>query len=85
MSLAMETRHDPQRDALRRRTVLWVVGLATMGLIFDGYDLVVYGAVVSIFLRNPGAIGQVTPATAGAGQLCADRRAGGRPAGRRCR
>lgn len=66
MSLATETRHDPQRDALRRRTVLWVVGLATMGLIFDGYDLVVYGAVVSIFLRNPGEIGQVTPAMAGA-------------------
>jgi AAHS family benzoate transporter-like MFS transporter len=42
--------------------VVWVVGLATMGLIFDGYDLVVFGAVVSIFLRNPGEIGQVTPA-----------------------
>ena len=40
-------------EARRRRTVLWVVGLATVGLIFDGYDLVVYGTVVSTFLRNP--------------------------------
>jgi len=58
MTLATESRHDPRREALRRRTVLWVVGLATVGLIFDGYDLVVYGAVVSIFLRNPGEIGR---------------------------
>lgn len=36
---------DPRLDARRRRTVVWVVGLATFGLIFDGYDLVVYGAV----------------------------------------
>ena len=66
MTLATESRHDPRHEALRRRTVLWVVGLATVGLIFDGYDLVVYGAVVSIFLRNPGEIGQVTPAMGGA-------------------
>jgi AAHS family benzoate transporter-like MFS transporter len=58
--------HGSDREALRRRTVAWVVGLATLGLIFDGYDLVVYGAVVSTFLRDPGQIGQVTPAVAGA-------------------
>ncbi len=55
-----------QQEARRRRTVTWVVGLATLGLVFDGYDLVVYGTVVSTFLRNPGEIGQVTPAAAGA-------------------
>ena len=66
MALETETRHDPRRDALRRRTVLWVVALATVGLVFDGYDLVVYGTVVSTFLRSPGEIGQVTPAMAGA-------------------
>ena len=37
---------DPRLDARRQRTVVWVVGLATFGLIFDGYDLVVYGTVV---------------------------------------
>src|SRR4051794_57019 len=56
---------DGELEARRRRTVLWVVGLATLGLIFDGYDLVVYGTVVSIFLRNPNELGTVTPEIAG--------------------
>jgi hypothetical protein len=47
------------------RTVVWVVALATVGLVFDGYDLVVYGAVVSTFLRDPSQIGNVSPAIAG--------------------
>ncbi|MEJ8820601.1 MFS transporter [Variovorax humicola] len=57
---------DPALDARRLRTVIWVVALATVGLIFDGYDLVVYGTVVSTFLRDPSHIGTVTPAIAGA-------------------
>jgi AAHS family benzoate transporter-like MFS transporter len=57
---------SPEQEARRRRTVLWVVSLATVGLIFDGYDLVVYGTVVSTFLRDPSQIGEVTPAVAGA-------------------
>ena len=56
---------DSGLDARRRRTVVWVVALATVGLIFDGYDLVVYGTVVSTFLRDPSHIGTVTPAIAG--------------------
>src|SRR2546425_7206552 len=56
---------DSGLDARRYRTVVWVVALATVGLIFDGYDLVVYGAVVSTFLRDPSHIGPVTPAVAG--------------------
>lgn len=52
-------------EARRLRTVMWVVSLATAGLIFDGYDLVVYGAVVSDFLRDASHIGPVTPAIAG--------------------
>jgi AAHS family benzoate transporter-like MFS transporter len=52
-------------EARRLRTVTWIVALATCGLIFDGYDLVVYGAVVSTFLRDATHIGNVTPATAG--------------------
>ena len=53
-------------DARRLRTVIWIVALATVGLIFDGYDLVVYGTVVSTFLRDPSQIGSVTPTIAGA-------------------
>ena len=55
-----------RQDALRRRSVTWIVSLATVGLVFDGYDLVVYGTVVPLFLRDPGQIGEVTPALAGA-------------------
>jgi len=57
---------DSGLEARRYRTVVWVVALATVGLIFDGYDLVVYGTVVSTFLRDPSHIGTVTPAIAGA-------------------
>ena len=53
------------QDTRRKRTVVWVVALATIGLIFDGYDLVVYGAVVSTFLKDPSQLGEVTPALAG--------------------
>ncbi|MEX8492451.1 MFS transporter [Sphaerotilus sp.] len=55
----------PEAEARRRRTVIWIVALATFGLVFDGYDLVLYGAVVSTFLRDPTHIGNVTPAIAG--------------------
>jgi MFS transporter, AAHS family, benzoate transport protein len=64
--MALADASDPRVDARRRRTVVWVVGLATLGLIFDGYDLVVYGAVVPTFLRDPSQIGHVSPAMAGA-------------------
>jgi AAHS family benzoate transporter-like MFS transporter len=57
---------DPEQDARRRRTVQWIVGITTTGLIFDGYDLVVYGTVVSTFLRDPNQVGPVTPGLAGA-------------------
>lgn len=56
----------PEQDAHRMRTVWWILSLATVGLIFDGYDLVVYGAVVSTFLRDATQIGTVTPPMAGA-------------------
>ena len=54
------------QEARARRSVLWIVALATIGLVFDGYDLVVYGTVVSTFLRDPTQIGAVTPGVAGA-------------------
>ena len=61
----MDTANRPGLEARRLQTVVWIVTLATFGLIFDGYDLVVYGAVVSTFLRDPTQIGHVTPAIAG--------------------
>lgn len=38
-----------------RTTVTWVLGITLAGLIFDGYDLVVYGAVMPA-LRRPGGL-----------------------------
>jgi AAHS family benzoate transporter-like MFS transporter len=63
MSTSLTT--APEQEARRRRTVTWVVSLAFLGLIFDGYDLVVYGTVLSTFLRDPSQIGPVTPALGG--------------------
>ena len=62
----MKQATQAELDARRFRTVIWIVALATVGLIFDGYDLVVYGTVVSTFLRDPSHIGSVTPTIAGA-------------------
>jgi MFS transporter, AAHS family, benzoate transport protein len=56
---------ESAREAKQVRTVLWVMSLALVGLLFDGYDLVVYGACVSTFLRDPTQLGEVTPAIAG--------------------
>lgn len=64
--MAALVEHAPQQEARRRRTVGWVVGLAFAGMVFDGYDLVVYGTVLSTFLRDPSQIGAVTPAAGGA-------------------
>ena len=61
----MTPKIDSELDTRGRRTVMWVVGLATLGLMFDGYDRVVYGTVVSTFLRNPNELGPVTPQIAG--------------------
>ena len=57
-------------DAKRLRTLIWIVSLATVGFMFDGYDLVVYGTVVSTFLRDPNQIGPVDPAL----HFCVERR-----------
>lgn len=52
-------------DATRKKTVRWVMGVAAAALLFDGYDLVVYGTVVSSLLRDPSQIGALDAAQAG--------------------
>lgn len=60
--------HAPGSSAARTpaqmRAVYWILGLACTALVFDGYDLVVYGTVVSTLLRT-GELGAITPADAG--------------------
>jgi AAHS family benzoate transporter-like MFS transporter len=53
-------------DARRRRTLRWVVAIAAIALVFDGYDLVVYGTVVPTLLRDPSQLGEISPEQAGA-------------------
>lgn len=49
-----------------RRSVLWIVALSTVAIIFDGYDLVVYGTVLPTLLADSTQLGALDPATAGA-------------------
>ena len=60
---------SPEMARKRRSTVVWVVALACVGLIFDGYDLVVYGAVLPTFLQPNGLAEGVTIDKATAGLL----------------
>lgn len=65
----MSERSHDQLDAHRQRrirTIRWVVLLSAITLVFDGYDLVVYGAVVPTLLRDPGQLGALSPEQAGA-------------------
>jgi AAHS family benzoate transporter-like MFS transporter len=50
----------------RQRTLAWVVALSTAALVFDGYDLVVYGTVLPTLLADPAQLGAMSPQRAGA-------------------
>ncbi|SNT47464.1 MFS transporter [Rhodococcoides kyotonense] len=56
---------SPWLDARHRSSVLWIVGIATLAMIFDGYDMVVYGTILPLFLNDPTQLGVVTAQTAG--------------------
>lgn len=60
---------SPEMARKRRSTITWVIALAFVGLVFDGYDLVVYGAVLPGFMGPDSAkwIGDhaLTPKDAG--------------------
>lgn len=48
-----------------RRTVYGVLAIVAIAILFDGYDLVVYGAVLSTLLADPTHIGELSPAVGG--------------------
>lgn len=54
---------DPAKE---RRTANAVAAVIFLALLFDGYDLTVYGTVLSTLLKDPSQIGQLDPSTAGA-------------------
>ena len=56
------TAEDPRKEA---RTANWVAFVICTALLFDGYDLVVYGTVLPGLLANPSQIGAFDAVTAG--------------------
>lgn len=53
-------------SAQHRRSVLWIVALATLAIIFDGYDLVVYGTILPTLMADPGQLGHISAEQGGA-------------------
>lgn len=49
----------------RENTVRWVVLVCAIAILFDGYDLVVYGTIVPTLLKDASHLGPVSPAVAG--------------------
>lgn len=54
---------DPTKE---RRTAAWVAFIACAALVFDGYDLTIYGTVMPTLMDDPSHLGQLDPGTAGA-------------------
>ncbi|GGE76876.1 benzoate transporter [Nesterenkonia cremea] len=52
--------------AKERRTAAWVAFIACTALVFDGYDLTIYGTVMPTLMNDPSHIGPLDGATAGA-------------------
>lgn len=55
------------RTPQQMRAVYAILGIACAALIFDGYDIVVFGTILSSWLKNPSLIGEtaISPGTAG--------------------
>ena len=53
-------------SAQHRRSVLWIVALATLAIVFDGYDLVVYGTILPTLMADPGQLGHISAEQGGA-------------------
>lgn len=56
----------PPNPAKQRRTAMWVAIIICSALVFDGYDLTVYGTVMPTLMDDPNQIGELDGATAGA-------------------
>ncbi|MFF0818043.1 MFS transporter [Rhodococcus sp. NPDC003318] len=53
-------------SARHRRSITWIVALATLAMAFDGYDLVVYGTILPILMADPSQIGAISAQQGGA-------------------
>lgn len=48
-----------------KKAVYGVLAVVTIAILFDGFDLVIYGAVLSTLMGDPSHIGELSPAVAG--------------------
>lgn len=60
-----DTQTETWASPRHRRAVNWVVAIATAALIFDGYDLVVYGTILPTLMADPSQIGAISAQQAG--------------------
>ncbi|WP_037204485.1 MFS transporter [Rhodococcus opacus] len=60
------TTPDTWASPRHRSAVTWVVAIATIAIIFDGYDLVVYGTILPTLMNDPGQLGEISAQQAGA-------------------
>ncbi|MHA2788450.1 MFS transporter [Corynebacterium sp. S7] len=58
-------RTEGWKSPKHRRSVFAVVAIIFTAMVFDGYDIVVYGAILPSLLADPSHIGQLTPTVAG--------------------
>lgn len=54
-----------ENRSLEAMAAIWVAAIASTALIFDGYDLVVYGTVMPALMNDPSQIGPLDPSIAG--------------------
>ena len=54
-----------ENRSLEMKTAIWVAAITSTALIFDGYDLVVYGTVMPTLMNDPSQIGPLDPSIAG--------------------
>lgn len=54
-----------ENGSLVMKTAIWVAAIASTALIFDGYDLVVFGTVMPTLMNDPSQIGPLDPSIAG--------------------
>lgn len=56
---------DTWQSPKHRRTVYLILAIVGMAILFDGYDLVIYGAILPNLMADPSQIGELSPAVAG--------------------
>ncbi|MFZ2175272.1 MAG: aromatic acid/H+ symport family MFS transporter [Rhodococcus sp. (in: high G+C Gram-positive bacteria)] len=60
------TDRDTWAGPRHRSAVTWIVAIATIAIIFDGYDLVVYGTILPTLMSDASQLGEISAQQAGA-------------------